>query len=161
LVCSIGRPRCEGEPLCTRGGRRHLLQLVAIKRLQAAGASLTDVQSRLAGLGDRQLGSIARLPTTPSVDRDELKPANRGDFWRAVPAMAGPVSPPAPASHRSGAAAAPTPAPISVTQIELAPGVVLSFPTQRPADHDDARAAAETAEPLLRELRVRGLIRSS
>src|ERR1700730_4103681 len=31
-------------------GRRHLLQLVAIKRLQAAGRSLTEIQQHLLGL---------------------------------------------------------------------------------------------------------------
>src|SRR5215471_1357192 len=36
-------------------GRRHLLQLVAIKRLQANGLSLQEVQQQLLGLSDTEL----------------------------------------------------------------------------------------------------------
>src|SRR3954452_21706457 len=43
-------------------GRRHLLQLVAIKRLQARGATLAQVQRRLLGLPDAALADLARLP---------------------------------------------------------------------------------------------------
>src|SRR5262245_26509830 len=47
-------------------GRRHLLQLVAIKRLQAQGQTLQQVQERLLGLTDRDLERIARLPEEPA-----------------------------------------------------------------------------------------------
>src|SRR5271170_2857231 len=55
------------KPAALRGrtalyGRRHLLQLVAIKRLQTAGLSLTEIQARLLGLTDAALESVARLP---------------------------------------------------------------------------------------------------
>src|SRR5947199_5115022 len=40
-------------------GRRHLLQLTAIKRLQARGLSLTDVQARLVGLTGSALEKLA------------------------------------------------------------------------------------------------------
>ena len=43
-------------------GRRHLLQLVAIKRLQAEGLSLRRVQERLGGLDDAALAELAQLP---------------------------------------------------------------------------------------------------
>ena len=62
------------RPLEMRGrtayyGRRHVLQLVAIKRLQASGLSLVDVQETLAGAGDRELGRLADLPplTRPAM----------------------------------------------------------------------------------------------
>src|SRR5262245_18184089 len=45
-------------------GRRHLLQLVAIKRLQAQGLTLQQVQERLLGLTDGDLERTARLPPT-------------------------------------------------------------------------------------------------
>src|SRR5437016_12050752 len=45
-------------------GRRHLLQLVAIKRLQARGLALADIQERLLGATDATLARIARLPDT-------------------------------------------------------------------------------------------------
>src|SRR6476660_3360448 len=41
-------------------GRRHLLQLVAIKKLQAQGLTLHQVQERLLGLTDGDLERIAR-----------------------------------------------------------------------------------------------------
>src|SRR5439155_7820073 len=43
-------------------GPRHLLQLAAIKRLQARGLSLAEVQRRLLGLPDPALAELARLP---------------------------------------------------------------------------------------------------
>src|SRR5438128_10347013 len=46
-------------------GRRHLLQLVAIKRLQAHGLSLQEVQQRLLGLSERELEALAQLPQLP------------------------------------------------------------------------------------------------
>jgi DNA-binding transcriptional MerR regulator len=42
--------------------RRHLLQLVAIKRLQAYGLSLARIQRELAGATDAQLERLARVP---------------------------------------------------------------------------------------------------
>src|SRR5437867_4385206 len=41
--------------------RRHLLQLVSIKRLQANGFSLHEVQQRLLGLSERELEEVAQL----------------------------------------------------------------------------------------------------
>src|SRR3954454_24575633 len=55
-------------------GRRHLLQLVAIKRLQARGLSLAEIQQRLVGLTDADLGRLARLADGPehsAGSRDE------------------------------------------------------------------------------------------
>src|SRR4051794_2060290 len=53
-------------PLSRRGriavyGPRHLLQLVAIKRRQAEGRSLADIQAELTGATDATLRRIARL----------------------------------------------------------------------------------------------------
>ena len=44
-------------------GRRHLLQLVAIKRLQADGMTLVEIQQKLTGLSNRKLTGIAKLST--------------------------------------------------------------------------------------------------
>src|SRR5687768_5956644 len=43
-------------------GRRHLLQLAAIKRLQARGLTLTQVQQRLLGLTSPELEAMANVP---------------------------------------------------------------------------------------------------
>jgi DNA-binding transcriptional MerR regulator len=55
------------RPVAHRGrtalyGPRHLLQLVAVKRLQARGLPLVSIQQELAGATDTQLAGVARLP---------------------------------------------------------------------------------------------------
>jgi DNA-binding transcriptional MerR regulator len=62
----VDRPTL-GAGRVARYGHRHLLQLVAVKRLQAQGLPLTEVQRRLAGATDTTLRAIAALP--PAVDR--------------------------------------------------------------------------------------------
>src|SRR3954468_4983626 len=59
-------------------GRRHLLQLVAIKRLQVEGRSLAQIQQQLVGLTTAALEELARLPAdsevvaaTPSAGKSE------------------------------------------------------------------------------------------
>lgn len=58
-------------------GRRHLLQLVAVKRLQAAGRPLAEVQREIVGSPDDALARIARLPDSPP---------SRTRFWASTPA---------------------------------------------------------------------------
>jgi hypothetical protein len=58
------------RPLGMRGrtalyGPRHLLQLVAVKRRQAAGRSLAEIQAELTGATDRTLREIARPAGQP------------------------------------------------------------------------------------------------
>jgi len=82
-------------------GEGHLLQLVAIKRLQASGSSLADVQRRLVGITQGELARLARLPAkldTASKAQGEHPPktksaasasdntnAPRAAFWKEVP----------------------------------------------------------------------------
>jgi DNA-binding transcriptional MerR regulator len=63
------------RPLGMRGrtalyGPRHVLQLVAVKRRQAAGRSLAEIQAELAGATDRTLRAIAGPPTN-DADYDD------------------------------------------------------------------------------------------
>ncbi len=63
-------------------GRKHLAQIVAIKKLQATGLSLAQIQERLAGLPDKDLYAIAGLPdklTVPPLDE------RRKSFWTSLP----------------------------------------------------------------------------
>ncbi|MFI9590739.1 helix-turn-helix domain-containing protein [Nonomuraea sp. NPDC052265] len=58
-------------PLTRRGriaryGRRHLLQLVAVKRMQAAGHSIAEIQTALAGATNTMLATAAGLADVPS-----------------------------------------------------------------------------------------------
>ncbi len=55
-----------GPGRVARYGIRHLLQLVAVKRLQAQGLPLAEIQLRLAGATDATLRRIAALP--PGLD---------------------------------------------------------------------------------------------
>lgn len=55
------------RPAAMRGrtalyGRRHLLQLAAVKKLQSAGHTLAEIQEMLVGATDRQLAELASLP---------------------------------------------------------------------------------------------------
>lgn len=43
-------------------GKRHIEQLVAIKRLQAHGHSLTQIQATITGISNRKLRGLANLP---------------------------------------------------------------------------------------------------
>src|SRR3954462_1242990 len=73
------------RPAAMRGrtalyGRRHLLQLVAIKRLQAKGRALTELQKELVGLSDAELERIANLPA--SIEQPAESPPRRSEtFW--------------------------------------------------------------------------------
>jgi DNA-binding transcriptional MerR regulator len=52
----LDRPRIEGRQ--ARYGERHLLQLLAIKALQAFDLPLADIQQRLYGRGDAELKAL-------------------------------------------------------------------------------------------------------
>jgi DNA-binding transcriptional MerR regulator len=98
----LSRPEQRGRTAYY--GAVHLAELVAIKRLQSRGLSLVDVQTRLQGLGDDDLFSIAALPplavVPPAVEPDA--PAERDvdgvgrrlNFWQAE-ACEPPPAPPA------------------------------------------------------------------
>ena len=102
------------RPLEMRGrtayyGRRHLLQIVAVKRLQARGMALVDIQKNIAGADNSSLRRWAALPTgfweaalarqasqaAPRSPDDLLTTApqapaagGRTRFWAAEPAIA-------------------------------------------------------------------------
>ncbi|NUR88334.1 MAG: MerR family transcriptional regulator, partial [Nonomuraea sp.] len=91
-------------PLTRRGriaqyGRRHLLQLVAIKRLQAAGRSIADIQTALAGATDATLEPLATLTTVLPP------PPNAAPAPPPIPPTA-PHPPDARPTHPDGAPAA-------------------------------------------------------
>ncbi|HYT24918.1 MAG TPA: MerR family transcriptional regulator [Actinomycetota bacterium] len=161
------------RPAAMRGrtalyGPRHLLQLVAIKRLQARGLSLAAVQAELAGVGEADLERIARVPPAPPgeeaprasgarASRASGARASRASgedaprrFWAASPAPApsspgppGPLMRPAPAARLQG--------------IRLSEEATLLIGAHRPVDDDDVRALQAAARPLLEALAARGL----
>jgi hypothetical protein len=78
-------------------GPRHLLQLVAIKRLQARGRSLVAIQAELAGATDTQLARVAQLAEAPVA--------------RGAPVTPVAPRPPGAADHAPGSAHGPAVAP--------------------------------------------------
>jgi hypothetical protein len=83
--------------------RRHLLQLVAIKRLQAGGLTLARIQRELAGATDAQLERVARVPPLE-------EPAGTAPEAALTPAGTAPEAALTPAAAPA-AAAPPTPRP--------------------------------------------------
>ncbi|MEU8271807.1 MerR family transcriptional regulator [Sphaerisporangium sp. NPDC049002] len=165
-------------PLTRRGrvalyGRRHLLQLIAVKRRQADGRSIADIQAELAGAADSTLEAIANIPadglppggTGPDGDLDGKPglPAARPRFWAQRPAAPAEAAPePAAAAVPAGLPGLDGDAPPGarlpglVHGVRLAPGVTLLL-EGRAAGPGDIAAIQEAAAPLLAVLRDRGL----
>ena len=84
----LDRPRIEGRQAVY--GRRHLLQLVAVKALQSRGLALAQVQARLLGLADDELEALASAAAAPERPRRDLLPGtHRVATWREVTVVPG------------------------------------------------------------------------
>jgi DNA-binding transcriptional MerR regulator len=146
--------------------RRHVLQLVAIKRLQAQGLKLAQVQAALLGASDADLERLAQLPadfdlqSTTAGDqaagadsKSKREPARV--FWKARPTATSTVSNVDKAQAES-------------TQQEQSAAVLLGIPLDaatsllvqavRPLDEQDLDALRQAAQPLLQTLQARRLI---
>lgn len=130
-------------------GPRHLAQLVAIKRAQAAGQSLAEIQRDLPTLDDATLTARSGVALAPPS-----RPGHRRDFWRATP------PPPAPPPPVAAAPTAPAAAVAIRTEVELAPGVRISLALARPLTDADLAALTRAAAPLLAEAQRRHLLTS-
>ena len=136
------------RPAAMRGrtalySRRHLAQVIAIKRLQSAGHSLADIQGMWPTLDDMTLARLTgvQLPARPR--------AARAEFWkREAPKASTP--PPVQA-----AASAP---PVEV-RIELAANVhvAIALPEGASLTSADVHALRVAAAPFVAELARRGL----
>jgi DNA-binding transcriptional MerR regulator len=133
-------------------GRRHLLQLVAIKRLQTRGLSLAAIQEQLLGLDDAALRRLARVPAEVGTARGReaaSAPAPpRPPFWTAAPA---PVSAAVPEDGKP-------PAPAVLHGIRLGDDVTLLLAAARAVADDDLEAIRAVAAPLLKLLEARRLL---
>jgi DNA-binding transcriptional MerR regulator len=139
------------RPLGTRGrnalyGPRHLLQLVAIKRLQAAGRTLAEIQADLAGVSEERLTSVARVPAELLSGDPAPAPAEvRSPFWKAAP------SPPAPATASAPSdSAAPSlsaPATTSAPSDSAAPSLSAPATASAPSDSPSAAPSPSAAAP--------------
>ncbi|MCS7478555.1 MerR family transcriptional regulator [Umezawaea endophytica] len=135
---------------------RHLLQLVAVKRLQADGRTLAEIQAELAGATDDRLAAVARVPEglLPGGEQP-LEDTARPRFW-ATPPTSGSSSDPAwDVGRTSPSVTVDVAPPAALTGVVLPGGVVLLVPgTPSPADRV---AIATAARPLLDLLSTRGL----
>jgi hypothetical protein len=174
------------KPLGMRGrtalyGARHLQQLVAIKRLQAEGRSLAQIQADFTWLSPQGLGEVSQVPPALMADTGTLGPELSGRharFWADAPAPSPPqpvalddlpsetaavtaaspsdsraVTAVPPSEHRAVTAASSDAR--AVTAVPLAGGVILLVPqTLNDSDRADVTAAAA---PLIALLAARGL----
>jgi hypothetical protein len=64
-------------------GRRHLLQLAAVKKLQSAGRTLAEIQELLLGATDSRLVELADLPPMDIV-WPRVNVTLDKDFWKSI-----------------------------------------------------------------------------
>lgn len=133
-------------------GRRHVAQVVAIKRLQTMGRSLSEIQGLWPTLDDRTLARMSGVELGAATPT-----AARAGFWKREP-----MADPAELADHAAIADPPTSERTAAVElrIELAPHVVLSIAVAgdgvaiSPAD---VRAIRAAAAPLLAELAARRL----
>ena len=125
-------------------GPRHLLQIVAIKRLQARGRSIAEIQAELIGATDATLRRLADVADDLLQGSTADRPARRDRFWAELPVAAKPASALDADSVTTRAA------------VDLPGGALLLVPGQ--PDDDDLRAIYAAAQPLLDLLADRGLL---
>lgn len=139
-------------------GHRHLLQLVAIKRLQGRGLTLAEIQRQLVGLTNAALIQLTRLPAgtesapanLPAIaESAPAAPVSQAEtsaaFWKTAPA--------------EPARAAELPAsPATLQGIPLDQALTLLLAARRPIEPDDIEAIRVVAAPLLKLLQSRRLI---
>ena len=142
------------RPAAMRGrtaiyGKRHLAQVIAIKRLQSAGHSLADIAAMWPTLDDLTLGRLTGV-TLPARAK-----ATRQDFWKKAPAPGVEAAKGAGGSRVEPHSAI---APVEV-RIELAPGAVVSIalPEGASLTSADVHALRVAAAPFVAELAKRGL----
>jgi DNA-binding transcriptional MerR regulator len=145
------------KPLAMRGrtalyGRRHLAQVVAIKRLQSAGRSLAEIQALWSTLDDATLARMSGIDVGG-------KRAGRRDFWKTPPKNVGPAAGP-PRTYPVPPRSLPMPyvSPVEL-RVELATGatLVIAVPSDAAISPADVAALRAAAAPLVTELVHRGL----
>ena len=152
-------------------GQRHLLQLVAIKRLQARGLALAEIQQYLLGLTSSALERIAQLPadipevleaaSETQLPEPSSTGARSGNFWSTIPnpvasqelQTADDIANASRSADRELNTAA------LLQGVPLADAVTLLFPAARPIFEEDLSAMRTAAAPLLKLLKMRRLLR--
>jgi len=147
------------RPAATRGrtalyGRRHLLQLAAVKKLQAAGHTLAEIQEQLVGATDRQLADLAGIPPV-DISFPQADVSVGGYFWKTT-AHRRPAA--APKTNADGVRSTPDTVTKAVHGIRLGDSVtVMLDAATRAPDADELAAIEAAAAPLLDMLGRMGL----
>lgn len=132
-------------------GTRHVLQLVAIKQMQARGLALSQIQARMIGLSDTQLAELAgakQVSKTPAIAEEAREEKEEDSFWRREPVQAEPKVTPAPEPTNQ------------ISGVRLDDDIVLMIENATRDLHvDDLAAIRVAAEPLMKLLRARHLVR--
>lgn len=138
----VDRPEIRGRTAYY--SRRHLLQLLAIKRLQSKGLPLSEIQAKLAGMNDAALTRLTQLPEDPAPSPEA--PAKR--FWTTTPA------PPQKTKARRRSARR-----VTIDAIHLTDNVTLLIDTANwHLNPTEEATVVEAATPLLDVLRRLGVI---
>ncbi len=134
-------------------GRRHLLQLVAIKKLQARGQTLLEVQRVLAGITDKGLALVAGLDARTTEAEAATAPDRAArDFWRQEPAThsgQGPASAVEAEDRRNGDRPTDPIRSRTFHGVQLVEGAMLLLSSSRPIDERDSEAIRASAAPLI------------
>ena len=142
----VDRPAMQGRTALY--SPRHLLQVVAVKRRQAEGRSLAEIQAELAGATDATLRGVADVPEELLESEPLAEPtrpaATRSRFWADPPA----------AAHAEANGNDDTVTKLAA--VTLPGGALLVLPAQ--PDDDDIDAIHAAARPLLELLAERGLL---
>jgi DNA-binding transcriptional MerR regulator len=137
---------------------RHLLQLVAIKRLQARGVSLAEIQQRLPGLADAKLREIAAIGERKSKPRARAaRPyptANQDEEVGRRPTPHG-----EPIQHSAFSIQHSNTEPDTYAAIKLTDGVLLLVDAHQLPDEFDTEAIRAAAAPLIKVLETRRIRR--
>jgi DNA-binding transcriptional MerR regulator len=142
-------------------GRRHLLQLVALKRRQAQGRTLAEIQAELAGATDEALAGVARVPEEllvpdgPAPDPQD-GPVRRRFWAEEARATSSGTAPSATGDSIADTAPDVETVAIPLGGVALRGGAILVVPGTPTAA--DRAAIAAAAGPLLDLLAHRGLL---
>jgi MerR HTH family regulatory protein len=145
----VDRPIMQGRTALY--GPRQLLQVVAVKRRQAEGRSLAEIQAELAGATDETLRRVAGVPAellagqSTGLEEPPKRPIGRQRFWAQSPAAAEAVP------NGSGDETV-----TKLAAVTLPGGALLVLPT--PPTVADVGAIQAAARPLLELLAERGLL---
>ena len=163
----VDRPGMRGRTAVY--GPRHLLQILAIKRLQAQGEPLASIQAALAGASDAALAEIvdpasstARTDTAAGADtmpRADVhlprRSSGRIRFWSGL-------AHPRPTGGPTGDESAADATPAAVAGLRLDDGVLVVLDgVSRSPDPVEEAVLREAAQPLLETLRRLDLLPGS